>query len=189
MTRGLLVGRSYEAGPNYRGVRGLYGSHDYIAPQTFRISSTAVSVGSTGQWWLGESLSLQGTALPGLGYAAVGTTRSAAGDRDYNHGVAPQPLLALRLTQGDAVSLDLTVREYFVGNVASGTSGGHDNIVRADAALTWLVSGPHAVTLKVLGNRRDAAFAGSATQRQTQVTVGLFYTLLGQDRFGAVDWR
>jgi hypothetical protein len=27
------------------------------------------------------------------------------------------------------------------------------------------------------------------TQRQTQVTVGIFYTLLGQDRFGTVDWR
>ena len=43
--------------------------------------------------------------------------------------------------------------------------------------------------LKVLGNRRDAAFANSTTQRQTRVTVGLFYTLLGQGRFGAVDWR
>ena len=127
----------------------------------------------------------------GVGYAAVGTARSSgASDRDYNYGVAPQALLALRLTRGDTASLDLTAREYFVSSVGSGTSGGgHDNIVRADASLTWRVSGPHAVTFKVLGNRRDAAFAAGATQRQTQVSVGIFYTLLGKDRFGAVDWR
>ena len=189
MTRGLLYGRSYEAGRNSRGVWGLYGSYDYIAPQTFRISSTALSLGSTAQWWLGESLSLQGTAMAGLGYAAVGTTRGAVGERDYNYGVAPQLLLALRLTRGDTASLDLTAREYFVSSVGSGTNGGHDNIVRGDASFTYRFSKLQAVTLRVLGNRRDATFATPGTQRQTQVTVGIFYTLLGQDGFGAVDWR
>jgi len=189
MTRGLLTGMSYEAGPNYRGVWGVYGSYDYIAPQTFRISSTAVSLGSTGQWWLGKSLTLQGTFMLGLGYAAVGTTRGAVGERDYNYGVAPQTLLALRLTKDDTVSFDLTARDYFVSSVASGTSGGHDNIVRADAALTFRVDKQQAISFKVLGNRRDARFANPGAERQTQVTVGVFYTLLGQDRFGTVDWR
>ena len=189
MTRGLLVGKSYEAGPNYRGVWGIYGSYDYIAPQSFRISSTAVSLGTTAQWWLGKSFSLQGTYMLGLGYAAVGTTHGVVGDRDYNYGVAPQTLLALRLTKDDTASFDLTAREYFVSNVGSGTSGGHDNIVRADAALTFRVDKQQAVSFKMLGNRRDARFAGPGTQRQTQVTVGIFYTLLGQDRFGTVDWR
>jgi hypothetical protein len=189
LTRGLLLGASYEAGPSYRGVWGLYGSYDYIAPQTFRVSSTALSLGSTAQWWLGESLSLQGTAMAGLGYAAVGTTRGAAGERDYNYGVAPQALLALRLTYLDKTSLDLSAREYFVSSVASGTTGGRDNIVRADATLTYRVAKQHAIALRVLANRRDASFANPGTQRQTQVSVGLVYSLLGQDRFGTVDWR
>ena len=188
LTRGLLIGQPYELGAKVRGVWGLYGSYDYIAPQTFRVSTTALSIGSTAQWWLGESLALQGSALVGVGYAAVGTTRGRIDDRDYNYGVAPQALLALRLTHGDRLALDLTAREYFVSNVASGTSGGHDNIVRGDLALTWRVAGPHALTLKVLGNRRDARFDGSGS-RQRQVAAGVFYTLLGQDRFGAVDWR
>ena len=81
------------------------------------------------------------------------------------------------------------MREYFVSNVASGTSGGHDNIVRADVSFTYRIANQQALTFKVLGNRRDARFGTSGTQRQTQVTVGIFYTLLGQDRFGAVDWR
>ena len=35
MTRGLLIGKAYSAGANYRGVWGLYGNDDYIAPQSF----------------------------------------------------------------------------------------------------------------------------------------------------------
>jgi hypothetical protein len=188
-TRGLLVGRSYSAGPSYRGVWGLYGSFAYIAPQTFRVSTSALSLGTTGQWWLGDTLSLQGTALAGVGYAAVGTTHGRPDDRDYNYGVAPQAIVNLRLTHNDTASLDLTGREFFVSRVASGTSGGRDNIVRGEAALTLRIARQHAVTLKVVGNRRDARFVDPSTERQTQVTVGLFYTLLGQDRFGAVDWR
>jgi hypothetical protein len=189
LTRGLLIGKSYELGADYRGVWGIYGSYDYLAPQTFRVSSSAVSVGSTAQWQLSDALSLQGTAMAGVGYAAVGTTRGVVGDRDYNYGLAPQALVALRLTHTDKLSLDLTGREYFVSSVASGTSGGHDNILRGDASLTYRLAKQQAVTLKVIGNRRDARFENPGTQRQTQVTVGIFYTLLGQDRFGTVDWR
>ena len=76
-----------------------------------------------------------------------------------------------------------------MSSVASGTNGGHDNIIRGDASFTYRFSKLQAVTLRVLGNRRDATFATPGTQRQTQVTVGIFYTLLGQDGFGAVDWR
>jgi hypothetical protein len=188
-TRGLLIGAPYEAGDNYRGVWGLYGSFDYLSPQTFRVSSTSLGLGTTAQWWLSPTLSLQGTALGGVGYAAVGTARGPAGESAYNYGVAPQALLALRLTHGDTASLDLTAREYFVSGVASGRNGGHDNIVRADAALTLRIYKQHAVTLKVLANQRDATFTNPGTQRQTRATVGIYYTLLGQERFGAVDWR
>jgi hypothetical protein len=73
LTRGLLIGKSYEAGPDYRGVWGIYGSYDYISPQTFRVSTTALSLGSTGHWWMTPDLSLEGTAMAGVGYTAVGT--------------------------------------------------------------------------------------------------------------------
>ena len=67
MIRGLLVGKDYELGPDYRGVFGLYGTYDYIAPQTYRVSSTGLSVGTTGQWWGSKSIAVQGTALFGGG--------------------------------------------------------------------------------------------------------------------------
>ena len=188
LTRGMLVGRTYEIGRDFRGVWGLYGSYDYIAPQTFRVSTTALSLGTTAQMWLGEETSLQGTAMAGLGYAAVGTTRGSTTDRDYNYGVAPQALLNLRVVHGDKIALNLTGREYFVSRLASGTPDGRDNIVRGDATLTWRLAKQHAVSIRVAASRRDAEFQ-TGRSRQSQVTVGLFYTLLGRDRFGTVDWR
>ncbi|MDB5859581.1 MAG: hypothetical protein JWQ76_3270 [Ramlibacter sp.] len=188
MTRGLLAGRDYKNGPNYRGIWGIYGSYDYISPQTFRISSTALSLGTTGQW-RHDDVVVQGTAMAGLGYAAVGTINSAAPsvDRDYHYGVAPQALLAARAIFRDRSSLDLTLREYFVSDV--GNRGGHDNIARADIAYTWRVKDQHAITVKYLWNRRDANYPDIGNRGQSRGTFGIFYTLLGHDHFGAVDWK
>jgi hypothetical protein len=189
-TRGLLLGTDYEAGKNYRGIWGLYGSYDYLAPQLFRVSSTALSVGTTAQWWLSRSIALQGTGLVGGGYASVGTINGNR-DQDYHYGLAPQALLALRLIFGDKASLDVTAREYFVSRVAADTAGrgGHDNIVRAETALTWRIYKQHAIAVKYLWNRRDASYPVLGDRSQTRASIGIFYTLLGHDRFGAYDWR
>jgi uncharacterized protein DUF3943 len=189
MTRGLLVGRDYEQGANYRGIWGLYGSFDYMAPQIFRVSSTALSLGTTAEWQLSKSIALQGSGHVGVGYAAVGTTRANASELEYHYGLAPQALLALRLIFRDSASLDLTAREYFVSNVADAGRGGRDNIVRLDASYTMRIKRRHAVTIKYLGNRRDANFPGVGSTTQSRGTVGIFYTWLGQDGFGNVDWR
>jgi hypothetical protein len=192
LTRGLLYGTDYALGPSYRGIWGLYGSYDYISPQVFRISSTALSLGTTGQWSPNDELAVQGTGLLGAGYAGVAALRASSAspneDTDYHYGLAPQALLALRFIFGEHVSLDLTGREYFVSRVAGGATGGHDNVLRGDAALTWRISGPHAVSLRYLWSHRDASSPQLGDQSQTRGTIGLFYTYLGHQRFGAVDW-
>src|SRR5688572_428856 len=188
MTRGLLVGTDYGAGKNYRGVWGLYGSYDYLSPQFFRVSTTALSVGTTGQWWLSKTVALQGTATVGVGYGAVGTL-GGTGETDHHYGVAPQALLALRLIFGEKASLDVTARDYFVTRVSAADRAGHDNIARVDAALTWRVHKQHAIAIKYLWNRRDATFPDIGDTKQTRATIGLYYTLLGHDRFGATEWR
>lgn len=185
MTRGLLVGRAYDAGPDVAGAWGLYGSFDYIAPQVYRVSSTGLSVGTTGQWWVTPSVAMQGTALLGAGYTAVGTTRSSS-EIDYNYGVAPQALVAWRTILGDGVALDLTGRAYFVSRVAAVDHRGRDVIGRLDAALTWRVYKRHGVTVKVVGNVRDARYDDLGDLSQSRNTIGLFYTYLGQDGLGAV---
>ncbi len=186
MTRGLLMGRDYAVGDSYRGVWGMYGTYDYVSPQTFRVSTTAVSVGTTGEWRASDSLAVQGTALAGVGYAAVGALNGAADD--YHYGVSPQVLLALRVIHRDDMSFDLTARDYFVSRAAAGP-GGQDNIARVDASFTKRLKGPHAVTLKYLWNRRDATSTALGSRSQTRGTFGVFYTLLGHDGFGHVDWK
>jgi hypothetical protein len=188
LTRGLLVGRAYGDGDQVRGVTGLYGSYDYIFPQTFRVSSTGLSLGTTLQWNASQAVIVQGTGMVGAGYTAVGAVRSNI-DSDYHYGLAPQALLALRMIYRDRAALDLTAREYFVTKIGAASRGGHENIARIDAALTWRLLGRHGISIKYLGNFRDASYSGLEDSSQRRATIGLFYTLLGSERFGAVDWR
>ena len=189
MSRGLLLGKEYAVGDDYRGIWGLYGSYDYISPQIFRVSSTALSFGTTAQWWLSRSVALQGTALAGLGYGAAGTIHGS-GERDYHYGATPQALLALRLMFGKRADLDLTARSYYVSDVASTEDNGSERIFRADAALTVRVRGPHAITLKYNDSRRNASYPDMANAHQTVKTLSLLYTYyFGGDKSGAVEWR
>jgi hypothetical protein len=186
-TRGLLWGTDYQIEKSYRGIWGLYGSYSYMAPQIFRLASTALSLGTTGEWRLSDSVALQGEALLGFGYATVSTIGGISDERANQYGVAPQALLALRLIFGERASLDLTAREYFVKDV-SGGRGGHDNVVRADASITWRIHRQHAVSVRYQLSRRDFDFSDLGNRTQDRGTVGIFYTLLGRDRFGTGDW-
>ena len=188
LTRGLLLGDGRDVGTRYRGVWGLYGSYDYIAPQIFRISSTALSLGTTGQWWLADDVALQGSALLGAGYAAVGTIHGMRED-DYHYGIAPQGLVAARLILGTRASLDVTGRSFFVSDVPVSNTAGHDNIARLDAALTVRIHRQRALSVKYLWSRRDARYPELGHRTQVRGTLGVFLTFLGNDRFGAVDWR
>ena len=135
-----------------------------------------------------DRIVLQGSALAGVGYAAVGTVKGV-GENDYHYGVTPQALLAMRLIFGDTASLDVTGREYYVKHATSGGRPGHDNIARADVTLTMRVHKEHGIAIKYLWNRRDATYAGLANNTQERGTFGIFYTLLGYEHFGAVDRR
>ena len=187
-TRGLLIGKDYEAGERYRAIWGLYGSYDYISPQVFRVSSTALSLGTTGELRFADEIAVQGSLLGGLGYAGVGTVHGSL-NTDYHYGAAPQALLALRLIYGDRASLDLTARDFFVSKVGGTGAGGHDNIARTDLTLTMRLRREHGMAIKYLWSRRDATFPSLSDLSQSRATIGLYYVYLGRERFGAVDWR
>lgn len=184
--RGLIVGRSYEAGPSYRGIWGLYGSFDFLAPQLFRLSSTALSLGTTGQWRLSDALALQGTATAGAGFTNTGTIRPTA-ERDYNYGFAPQIMLSLRALFGDAVSFDTSLRRYYAGRLATREDNGRDRVLRGDATLTVRLRGPHAVALKYVTSRRESSFEDLGDRTQRRDTLGLYYTYLPGKGFGMVE--
>jgi Domain of unknown function (DUF3943) len=193
MTRGLLYGTKYLAGDAYRGVWGLYGSYDYISPAIFRVSSTALSLGTTAQWWLSRSVALQGSALGGVGFGAAGTIATvgnpAVGERDYHYGYTPQGLLALRLIFGNAAALDLTGREYYVSGTGSDNKSGLEHIFRGNASFTVRVYGRHGIGIQYIESHRDASYANLSDRHQTVGTVSIAYNFLGDINFGAVEWR
>jgi hypothetical protein len=181
-----LLGNGYAVGDSYRGIWGLYGSYNYMAPQIFRLASTALSLGTTGEWRVTDSLAVQGTGLLGVGYATVSTIGGISDERANQYGVAPQALLSLRLIIGERASIDLTAREFFVADI-SGSRVRHDNVVRTDASLTWRVHRQHAVSIRYQLSRRDFDFRDLGNRIQDRGTVGIFYTLLGRNRFGTGD--
>lgn len=188
ITRGLLLGEPYSVGDGVRGVWGLYGSYDYISPQIFRVSTTSGGIGTINQWWLSRTVALQSTALVSVGYGSAGAIRGA-GERDYHNGIAPQGLLTSRLIIGDRLSLEATLRDYYVSGFASRETSGSENIARAEIALTARIYNLHGLTVKYTLSRRDTRYDDTGRTRQTVGALSLAYSLLGQTRFGAVDWR
>jgi hypothetical protein len=184
-TRGLIAGTDYGIGHAARGVWGLYGSYDYFAPDVFRLSSTALSIGSTAQWWLSDTLTLQSTALAGAGYTATQEVL-VSDDRDSHYGLAPQVLIAARLISGRRASVDFTAREYYVSDVAGFGTRRHDVIFRGDAALALRLYRQHAIAIKYVLSRRDATQPDLPRLTQSRSTIGVFYTFLGSGGFGAV---
>jgi hypothetical protein len=188
MTRGMLAGKEYSAGDSYRGIWGLYGSYDYMAPQLFRVSSTALSAGTTAQWRVAGPLRFQGTALAGAGYGAGGTVDGSGSERDYHYGLTPQALLATRVIVGKFASLDITGRGYQITRFASPDNRGFENIGRADASLTVRVFRRHALTAKYVITRRNAHYPDLGSRDQRRGTLSLFYTVLGDQDFGITEW-
>ncbi len=197
-SRGLLYGKDYEAGPNYRGVWGVYGIYDYSAPNIFRVSNTAGAFGTTAQWWMAQSVALQGTALAGVGYAGGGVIHGAGvtrpgplgeGQRNYHYGIAPESVLALRLLFGDRAALDATGRAYYISRVAASESSGSETLERLDVAFTVRVFGLNGLTIRYSESVRDGRYAHLPDSHQSVRTLNIGYTLLGHTRFGAVDWR
>ena len=188
MSRGLLYGTDYDVGNAYRGIWGLYGSYDYISPQIFRVSSTALSLGTTAQWWLMPGVALQYSALGGVGYAAAGTL-SGPGDRNYRYGTTPQGLLSLRLIMGDRAMVDLNEREYYISDVNGTSPAGDEVIGRGNVGFTVRIYGQHALGVQFTSTSRDSHSIGTDDRHQREEIFSLVYTLLGDDNFGAVDWQ
>ncbi|MGM9488458.1 DUF3943 domain-containing protein [Ideonella sp. YS5] len=188
-SRGLLFGTDYAAGDKVRGLWGLYASYDYLAPQIFDVSSTALSVGTTAQWWMSRQFALQGTALIGLGYSAASSGRgTAATDRNYHYGVAPQAGLSLRLTSGQSAAFDVSAQTVALGSIAR-RNAGRDNLSRIEAALTWRIHGPHAIGIGYQWSHRSTSSRLQPDSTPSIGTVMIGYVLLGQQGFGSVDWR
>lgn len=187
-TRGLLLGAKYELGESYRGIWGVYGSFDYISPRFFRVSTTAASLGTTFQWWLGPRIALQSTALGGVGLGAAGKAPSEL-NRDFHYGIAGRTLLALRLIFSDLAMFDLTGRGYYVSSLGGSQPKGSEAIVHFEPGLFFRIYGHHSLGIQYTTLFRNARYKSLSHVHQSQGTLSLVYSLLSDTRFGAVEWR
>jgi hypothetical protein len=141
---------------------------------------------------------LQGTALAGIGYAGggvihgtgvTGPSPSGEGQRNYHYGIAPESVLSARLILGDRAALDATARGYYISKLAASESTGSETIDRFDVLLTVRVFDLHGLTLRFSESTRDGRYVRLPDSHQHVSTVSLGYTLLGHQKFGAVEWR
>ena len=192
-----MYGKDYHSGDDYRGIWGLYGSYDYLSPTVFRVSTTALSLGTTAQYWVAPGVALQGSLLGGVGFGAAGSTPVATGDRDYHYGVAPQALLALRLLFGKRAVLELDARGYYVAGTGKFIStsnsldnaGGSEAIVRVKTGFNVRVYRRHGLGLQYVESIRQSQYGSQPSRHQSDGTVSLVYTFTGDSHFGAVGWR
>jgi len=195
MVRGLLVGRKTRDHANARGIWGLYGTYDYISPHLFRVSSTAVSIGTTRQYWIAPTVALQGSMLAGAGYGAAGSTTvipstpTNAAIRDYHFGVTPQALVALRFIAGDRAMIDMAGREYYVSGLGSDDTHGSETIFRGNAGITLRLFAGHSLGAQYVLSTRDARYGKQPNKKLSEGAVTLTYSILGRNRFSPVDWR
>uniref|UniRef100_C6E1K3 DUF3943 domain-containing protein n=1 Tax=Geobacter sp. (strain M21) TaxID=443144 RepID=C6E1K3_GEOSM len=187
--RGLLKGTDYHVGDDYRGIWGLYGSYDYISPYLFRVSSTALSLGTTGQYWAAPGIAVQGTVMGGVGFGATGLETDVVEERGYHFGATPQGLLALNVLFGDRTILDVSSRGYYVSALGPDNSNGSEFVFRGAAALTVRIFGHHAVGLHYSESIRDTNYDNIPTKSRSEGTLSLVYTFLSDIHLGAVEWR
>lgn len=187
--RGLLKGTEYGVGDDYRGIWGLYGSYDYISPYLFRVSSTALSLGTTGQYWAAPGVAVQGMLLGGVGFGATGIDSDVKEERGYHYGATPQALLALSVLFGKYSLLDLTGRVYYMTSAGPDESPGDETVFRGHAGFTVRVYGQHAVGLHYSESIRATDYGNIPSKYRAEGTLSLVYSYINDINFGAVEWR
>jgi hypothetical protein len=147
--RGLLAGATYGGPAGWRGVYGLYGSFDLDTPGVFRVSTSALGLGTSGGRLFAHDLLLEGTAIvSGILMGGAGQVpRDAEGKgRDYRLGPGGQSVLELQLTAAERAAVRLGLRHYLL--FGAGAIGGDELIGAGDAAVVVRIAGEHGVGIE-----------------------------------------
>lgn len=182
---GLLLGSAYGSG-TARGLWGLFGTYDYLTPQAYRASSSALGLGTTGQLPLGRDLVLIGSGILSLGFGAGGTLTEdlVSGNRDYHFGAQAVAYLAGKLVFRDRLALEAGARQYFTSGKVSPEPDTWEESTFATAELTWRIAGPHGVGVHWTGARRNAYYPDVPAISSRSNEVSVFYTLVSDRGLG-----
>lgn len=178
---GLLAGSSYAIGERYHGIWGIYGNYNYLAPEIFRVGSSAVSLGTTGRWLIDDNITMQGYVLGGVGFGAGGTIHETEEGRNNHYGAVPQALVAMKMLLQDTAWLELAAQDFVVTGSAAESDSDTENIARLQVALGFRVYGPHALALQFEESHRVALSSRSDDEHQRIETLGVFYTYIWKE--------
>jgi hypothetical protein len=85
--------------------------------------------------------------------------------------------------------LDMTARDYYVSGVGSDDSRGSEKIFRGNVGATFRIRGGNAIGFQYVLSTRSAEYGTMPDKKMQEGTVTIVYTILGNERFGAVNWR
>jgi hypothetical protein len=183
--RGILAGARIEG--RWRGLWGLTGIFDYVAPRVFRVGTAALGISATGQLGTRGAVALQGTAMLGAGFGNAGATTQPIGGRDYHSGPAAQVVLEARVLLGDTAVLGADLRQYLVAGAVE--TRGFEEMTYLTLSGLVRIGGPHAVGVERLAARRRAAYTDVPDIQQRSTALSISYALVTDPWFGAYQPR
>ena len=170
------------------GLLGFFGGYDFLTPGPLQVSTTNFGLGSVVQARLAGKLYLQGAlVLSAVPWGAAGRLPQGVElKRNYQYGLGQQAILELRLVSQGLGEVRLWARNYNIN--AAYTHEGWEHVFLAGAALDVRIWGRHAIGVDAtVGARFSALVPDSANPNEEQrvAYVGLHYTLLSDEGFGA----
>ncbi|HET6923516.1 MAG TPA: hypothetical protein VFI16_10260, partial [Anaeromyxobacteraceae bacterium] len=179
--RGMLAGTRIEG--SWRGLWGLTGVFDYVAPRVFRVGTVGLGISTTGQLGTRGEVALQGTALLGAGFGNAGAITQPIGGRDYHSGPAAQVVLEARLLLGDTAAIGAELRQYLVAGAVE--TRGFEEMTYLTLSGLVRIAGPHAVSVERLATRRRAAYGDGPDIHQRSTALSISYVMVTDPWFGA----
>jgi hypothetical protein len=184
MVRGLLKARDFGGGTS-RGFWGLWGLYDMTTIQPFRVSTSGLGFGTTGQWAASNGLALQGTAILGTGFGAAGAREASVLTPDYHYGLGSVAILEARIIAADRGAVRVAARQYYVGGLVSPESKGSESISYQTFGATLRVIGRHAVGLEVTRAKRWAGFPDRADTYNSFAQAIAYYAIVSDKTMGS----
>jgi hypothetical protein len=178
--RGLVAALTYE-GERTRGLWGLYLSFDLATPRQYRISSSALGVGTSGRYAVAPGVAVDATAVVSgifLGAAGVVPAAPDGAGRDYRFGPGAQAVFEAQLLAGDRAALGCSVRHWFLLG-AGDARGTQEHVAYLGASGLVRFFGRHALGVEATFTTHATAEADRSGVEEHGRILRAYYALVG----------
>jgi hypothetical protein len=184
---GLLAGMSFGEDDDATGHWGLFGTYEYLTPMPFRVSTSALGLGTVVQLHVTDDVVLLGKGIVSLGFGAAGALGHVVQQRDYQYGLQAVAEVETGLVFGKRVRLDLGLRHFRTTGDLSPEPDGLEQLTLASAAVSWRVAANHVLRVDGRGSLRNADHLGSPHVRQQVVALMVSYAIQLDSSLGVAE--